>query len=85
MIEVFDLVGHSLAMASILGQAPRRLSDLGSIYCAGGRAAQIFPIFRCVGALCALKSGKFDLALPPCSLRSPKSDSLPPRLDRTAF
>jgi len=34
------------------------------------------PIFRCVGPLCASKMQPFDLALPSCSLRLPKSDGL---------
>ena len=54
----------------------RSLSDLGTIYCADWRAAQMFPIFRCVGPLCASKSEPFVLALPSCSLRLPKSDRL---------
>jgi hypothetical protein len=56
--------------------APRSLSDLGLIYCAGGRAAHSSPIFRSIAPLCASKSGNSVLALPPCSLRSPKSDRL---------
>ena len=33
----------------------RSLSDLGTIYCADGRAAQMSPIFRCVGPTMRLK------------------------------
>jgi hypothetical protein len=56
---------------------PSSLSDLGLIYCAGGRAAHSFPISRSIARLCASKSANSVLALPPCSLRSPKSDRLP--------
>ena len=52
----------------------RSLSDSGLIYCAGGRAAHSFPIFRCIEPLCASISSTSVLALPPCSLRSPESD-----------
>ena len=54
----------------------RSLSDLGRFYCGGGRTAQMSPIFRCVGPLCASKSRPFVLALPLASLRTPKSDRL---------
>jgi hypothetical protein len=54
----------------------RSLSDLGLIYCARGRAAHSSPIFRYIAPLCASKSENSALALPPCSLRSPKSDRL---------
>jgi hypothetical protein len=54
----------------------RSVSDLGLIYCAGGRAAHNSPIFRSIAPLCASKSANSVLALPPCSLRSPKSDRL---------
>jgi hypothetical protein len=54
----------------------RSLSDLGLIYRAGGRAAHSSPISRSIAPLCASKSANSVLALPPCSLRSPKSDRL---------
>ena len=54
----------------------RSLSDLGRFYCGGGRTAQMSPISRYVGTLCASKSWPFVLALPLASLRTPKSDRL---------
>jgi hypothetical protein len=62
--------------ACTLAKSPRSLSDLGLIYCAGGRAAHNSPIFRSIAPPCASKSENSVLALPPCSLRSPKSDRL---------
>jgi hypothetical protein len=56
--------------------APRSLSDLGLIYCAGGRAAHSSPISRYIAPQIASKTENSVLALPPCSLRSPKSDRL---------
>ena len=58
-------------------RTPGGLSDSGTIYCAGGRAAQINPISRYIEPLCASKSCSFGLALPPCSLRLPKADRPP--------
>jgi hypothetical protein len=54
----------------------RSLSYLGFIYCASGRAAHSSPLSRCIEPLCASTSENSVLALPPCSLGSPKSDRL---------
>jgi hypothetical protein len=67
----------SVAIWGALGiTRARSLSDLGLIYCAGGRAAHSSPIFRYIAPLCASKSANSVLAPPPCSLQSPKSDRL---------
>jgi hypothetical protein len=54
----------------------RSLSDLRLIYCAGGTAVHMRPIFRDIDPLCTSKSAPSVLALPLGSLRSLKSDRL---------
>jgi hypothetical protein len=46
------------------------------IYCAGGTAVHMRPIFRYIDPLCVSKSASSILALPLGSLRSLKSDRL---------